>query len=129
MLKRIVTIAALVAAAALPVAAQASTATVSTGQVQLFLGPGSDNATLSFGDGLALAPAVRHCVRNRCSTTLAITGSSYNCSSSSYSSSIVGAFPDYLFTLRSSVACTFSYTVRFVGTGVLTVNGVGYTIA
>jgi hypothetical protein len=128
-MRKLVTIAAALAAILIPATASASTATVSPGQVQLFLGPGSDNATLTLGDGLSLAPAVRHCVRNRCSTTFPITGSSYNCSSSSYSASIVDTAPSYLFQLRSSVACTFSYTVRFVGSGVLTVNGVGYVVA
>ena len=125
---KLAAIAAALAAILIPATASASTATVSASQVQLFLGPGTDNATVSFGAGLSLAPSSCVVVNRLRRCTPAITGSSYNCSSSSYWAGIVGTFPDYLFQLRSSVGCTFSYVVRFVGSGTVTVNGVPYTV-
>jgi len=125
---KLAAIAATLAAILIPATASASTATVSASQVQLFLGPGTDNATVSFGAGISLAPPSCVVVNRLRRCTPAITGSSYNCSSSSYWSGIVGTWPSYLFELRSSIGCTFSYVVRFVGTGVLTVNGVGYAV-
>ena len=124
---KLVAIAATMAAILSPTAAQASTVTTSTGQVQVFLA-GTDSATLTFSDGVSLAPTTRVCSGRTCRWVFPITGSSINCSSSSYTSSYLNTWPTLLFTMRSAVACQFSYTVRVVGSGTVTVNGVSYAI-
>jgi type II secretory pathway pseudopilin PulG len=131
-LKKIVLLVAAVAALLVPVAAEAATATISTSatgsQIQLFY-VGTDAARITYSPGVALAPAVRHCVRNRCSTTFPITGNSYNCSSSSYFFS--GSTPlttdplDFQTLNRSAVACQFSLVIRTVGAGTVTVTTLG----
>ena len=123
-------LAAAIIMAALASTALASTSTVTPGstslagvvtpsQVQVFY-TGTDSATITYSPGVTLARI--------CRNNFPVTGSSQNCSSSSYSFS--GTTPTstaplaFTTLLRSAVACKFSLIIRTVGVGTVTVNGI-----
>jgi hypothetical protein len=125
----------IVVALVLVSAANAATATVAPGYVNIQY-TGTDAAHILYSDGISLAPNVVKCTRvggrNICRTTYPVTGNSFNCTSSSYffsgSTPLSTAPLEFGTLLRSSVPCQFSLTIRTVGSGTVTIDGTTYTV-